>query len=213
MDVHVIILAFTSLFSILNPFGVIPTYLILTSQYSKIEKIKIIRKSMLAAFAILMTFALLGNQILGFFGISIPAIKITGGVLLFLIALDMIQGNTSKVEKTPKLESHLKSHSEELDEMNEIAIVPLTVPLLTGPGSISAVIAMMAQSSDFDGKISVIIAISLCIIVSYFVLKFSKDLEKMLGKIGFKVLTKMMGLVLTAISIQMALDGILMVFG
>jgi multiple antibiotic resistance protein len=72
---------------------------------------------------------------------------------------------------------------------------------------------MMAQTSDFDGKLSVIIAISLCIIISYFVLKFSKDLEKMLGKIGFKVLTKMMGLVLTAISIQMALDGILMVFG
>lgn len=207
MDVQFIILAFTSLFSILNPFGVIPTYLVLTSQYSKVEKIKIIRKSMLAAFA------LLGNQIIGFFGISIPAIKITGGVLLFLIALDMIQGNTSKVEKSPKLESHLKSHSEEIEDMDEIAIVPLTVPLLTGPGSISAVIAMMAQTSDFDGKLSVIIAISLCIIISYFVLKFSKDLEKMLGKIGFKVLTKMMGLVLTAISIQMALDGILMVFG
>jgi len=212
MDIHFIILAFTSLFAILNPFGVIPSYLCLTSHYSRVEKVKVIRKSMIAAFVILMSFALLGNQIIAFFGISIPAIKITGGILLFLIALDMIQGNTSKVEKAPKLESQLKT-CENLDELNEIAIVPLTVPLFTGPGSISTVIAMMAQSSSFDSKISVVIAIALCIIVSYFVLRFSKDLEKTIGKIGFKILTKMMGLVLTAISIQMALDGILMVFG
>ncbi|MCS3900797.1 MarC family protein [Methanococcus voltae] len=202
IDFQMIFILFSSLFAILNPFGVIPPFLSLTSGYSESEKIKVIQKSMISAFLLLIVSGILGKYIIAFFGISIPAIRITGGVLVFIVALEIITGNSTKQRA---LKSNLP---EQCQEVEDISVVPLTIPLYAGPGAISTMIALTAQSGSYIHLAYLTIALIMCITISYIILRFSKDLEKKLGKVGFNVLTKLMGLMLMAIAVQMLLDGI-----
>ncbi|CAB3288264.1 conserved membrane protein of unknown function [Methanocaldococcus lauensis] len=200
MDIQYFILAFTSIFSILNPFGAVPVFIALTESYPKKERNLIAKKTVIYTLIILLIFTLFGNWILKFFGISLDAFKIAGGLLLLLISLDMVRG---------KQEAKLhKKEIEDAYEIDEIALMPLATPLLAGPGSITACMVAMAEAPTFGDKFLVILAIIVSILITYVTLLSSEKILDRIGKLGIKILTRMMGFILTAIAVQMAVNGI-----
>ncbi|AEF96479.1 MarC family protein [Methanotorris igneus] len=205
MDYQFALLALTSLFAIINPVGLVPVFMAITAQYTHEERLRIIKKTTIATLIILISFALLGKYILLFFGISIQAFRIAGGILLFTISMDMLHGKISRVR-------HSKTEQEIASELEDIAIIPLAMPLLAGPGAITSVIVLMTKASSYDDKLAVILAILTCVLSTYAILKSAEKIEDKLSPIGIKIMTRMMGLMLAAISVQMILDGIKDVF-
>ncbi|NPA63319.1 MAG: NAAT family transporter [Methanococci archaeon] len=200
MDIQYFILAFSSIFSILNPFGAVPVFITLTESYPKKERNLVAKKTVIYALAILLSFALFGSLILKFFGISLDAFKIAGGILLLLISLDMVRGH-----------QEAKLHRKEIEaayEIDEIALMPLATPLLAGPGSITACMVAMAEAPDIGDKFLVIVAILISLGITYITLLFAEKLLDKIGKLGIRILTRMMGLILTAIAVQMIVSGI-----
>lgn len=189
-----------TLVSILNPIGVIPIFLGMTEQFSP-EKIKKISTSCSLAVIITINLSLLlGQQILNFFGISIASFTIGGGILLFTMAFSMISAKPSSA----------KLNQEETDNIDpsEIGIVPLAIPLLAGPGTIStAIIHSKSFTSTYDylAAIFVIIIAGLLIKLTF---SYSKKIADKIGRIGLNVMTRIMGLILLSISIEMILGGI-----
>ncbi|WP_456472330.1 MarC family protein [Methanocaldococcus sp.] len=199
MDIQYFVISFTSIFSILNPFGAIPIFISLTENYPEKERLLIAKKTVVYALSILLAFALFGEYILKFFGISIDAFKVGGGILLMLIALDMARGRQeSKIQKKEIKEAY---------EVDEIALMPLATPLLAGPGSITAVMVAMTEAPSFEDKILVIVAILLALLITYISLVFSEKIMERLGKLGARILTRLMGLILMAIAAQMIISG------
>ncbi|ENN95556.1 multiple antibiotic resistance (MarC)-like protein, partial [Methanocaldococcus villosus KIN24-T80] len=140
-----------------------------------------------------------GEYILKFFGITLNAFKIAGGLLLVLIALDMVRGH----QKSKIHEKDIK-HAEDVDE---IALMPLATPLLAGPGSITACMVAMAGAEGFN-KFLVLLAIGLCIIITYITLLFAEKIIEKIGKLGIRIFTRMMGFLLLAIAVQMIISGL-----
>lgn len=194
------ILAFTSIFSILNPFGAVPVFIALTESYPKKEMDLVAKKMVIYALVILLAFALFGEWILKFFGISLDAFKIAGGILLLLISLDMVRGK-----------QEAKIHKKDVEaayEIDEIALMPLATPLLAGPGSITACMVAMAEAPTIDDKFLVILAILVSLGITYLTLLSAESILGKIGKLGIRILTRMMGFILTAIAVQMIVSGI-----
>lgn len=160
---------------------------------------------MITVLLTLLTFALIGEWIFSFFGSSVDAFSIAGGILLFRMALDMLSGQISKV----------KISEEEAEEitLEDIAIIPLAIPLISGPGAITTVMLYMAKSTTVVEKLMVLLAILLVSITTHLILLSADKVEKKLGKVGIKVLTRMMGLILASIAVQMVINGIKGAFG
>ena len=200
MDLQYFILAFTSIFSILNPFGAVPVFITLTESYPKKERDLVAKRTVIYALAILLAFTLFGEWILKFFGISLDAFKIAGGILLLLISLDMVRG-----------QQEAKIHRKEIEaayEIDEIALMPLATPLLAGPGSITACMVAMAEAADIGDRFLVILAILLSLGITYLTLLSAEKVLDKIGRLGIRILTRMMGLILTAIAVQMIVNGI-----
>lgn len=190
-----------TLISILNPIGVIPIFLTLTNRYSD-SKIKLVARSCAITVAITILISLvLGQKILSFFGISIASFTIGGGFLIFTMAFSMIRAQ----------QSHTKMNPDEIDdaeETAEIGIVPLAIPLLSGPGTISTSIIQAKNFNDAGhwlGATIVTIAVGIIVLL---ILRNSRAIGKRLGRIGLNVMTRVMGLILLSISIEMIVAGI-----
>ena len=190
-----------SLISILNPIGVIPIFLSLTSRYSD-HKIKLVAHSCSFTVAITIIISLLlGQKILAFFGISIASFTIGGGILIFSMAFSMISAQ----------HAHSKMNPDEIDdaeETAEIGIVPLAIPLLSGPGTISTSIIQSKDFNHFSQWIGAIFMIIIVAILVNLVLRYSRRIGNKLGKIGLNVMTRIMGLILLSISIEMIISGV-----
>ena len=188
-----ILLAFGSLLPIVNPISTAFVFNKLTSSYAKKERRKIARSASVTAFLVLLVFLFVGPWILSFFGITIYAFRIAGGIYLSLIAFQMLG---RKLRKSPE-------HFE--DDEQDIAIIPVAIPLLSGPGSITAVM-VAAQSISW---LPLVIAIFLVCVLSFLALYYAKFIDKILGRTGTKVFEKLLGLVVLVISVQYVLNGIL----
>lgn len=190
-----------ALVSILNPIGVIPIFLTLTARYSD-HKINLVARSCSLAVAITILISLtLGQRILGFFGISIASFTIGGGFLIFSMAFSMIRAQQAQA----------KMNQDEIDnaeETAEIGIVPLAIPLLSGPGTISTSIIQAKNFSDFSHWAGAIIIVVIVAFIVYLILRNSRAIGKRLGKIGLNVMTRVMGLILLSISIEMIVAGV-----
>jgi len=197
--------AYAALFAITNPIGAVPVFLSVTHGISLWDRVRIAKKVMITVLLTLLTFALIGEWIFSFFGSSVDAFSIAGGILLFRMALDMLSGQISKV----------KISEEEAEEitLEDIAIIPLAIPLISGPGAITTVMLYMAKSTTVVEKLMVLLAILLVSITTHLILLSADKVEKKLGKVGIKVLTRMMGLILASIAVQMVINGIKGAFG
>ena len=149
----------------------------------------------------LVTFSLAGTLIFQMFGITLAAFKIAGGMILGLIGLDMLKAKRSPTKETP-------GETEEGAEKEDVGIIPLGIPMLAGPGSISSVMVLMSQNQDWPHAIVVIVAIAATSALSFVVLAAADWVSSHLHETGIRILTRMMGLLLTAIAVQFVLNGL-----
>jgi len=198
--------AFVSLFALLDPIGVAPIFVFMTPANSAAEKKSMALRACLFVFCVLVFFAATGSVIFRFLGITMGAFRIAGGLILLKISLDMIEARVSPAR-------HTLREDEEGRLKEDVAIVPLGVPLLAGPGSISGVIVLMSRASSLLTQSLVFLAIGLNVLVAYSVLRHASRIGELLGETGQGVFIRIMGLLLAAISVEFILSGIQVYFG
>ena len=196
MEIDFLITSFVALFVIIDPIGLTPLFVALTQGMSAKARRKITIRAIGVAFFVLMLFALFGETVLGFVGISMPAFRVAGGILLFLTALDMLfQRRTKRRE----------DQSEE--EADDPSVFPLAIPLIAGPGSITTIILIAGATPGPIGLASAGL-VALAGLISVFIFFSMADgLEKLLGKTGIDVVTRLLGMLLAALSVQFVLEG------
>ncbi|WP_417261531.1 MarC family protein [Celeribacter sp.] len=205
MEWQVLITAFMTLFVIIDPIGLAPLFVALTQGASAKHRRAIGLRAVLIAFVILTLFGLFGDHVLEFVGISMPAFRIAGGLLLFLTALEML------FEKRSKRRSEHAEHPEH-QPVEDPSVFPLATPLLAGPGAITSMILLIDQADGVSGvllMLGVMVAVlGVCLI--FFAL--SNVMERGLGATGINVVTRLMGMLLAALSVQFVADGIKALF-
>jgi multiple antibiotic resistance protein len=200
-----LVLIFTSILFIVDPFAVIPTFLAMTVRDSPQQRRVLARRGAWTCAITLIAFALGGSMIFKIFGITIGAFKIAGGVLIGLNALDMVQARRSQQRETAVEKA-------EGIEKEDIGILPLGVPMLAGPGAISTVMVLALGAKSPAATAAVYVSILLTALISYLVLAAASLVERRLGQTGMRILTRLMGLVLCAIAVQFIIDGVKLSF-
>jgi len=198
-----VLLIFTSVFFIVDPFAAVPAFLAMTHRDSPDHRRAMARRGAWTCAVTLMLFALGGRLIFTLFGITLGAFKIAGGVLIGLNALEMVQARRSQQQETPveRAEGTLKE---------DVGIIPLGLPMLAGPGAISTAMVLAGGSKTLLTTVAVYGAIALTAYISYLTLAGAVLVERRLGQTGMRILTRLMGLVLCAIAVQFIVDGIKM---
>jgi MarC family membrane protein len=192
---------FTTLLAIVNPLGVIPIFVSLTGGMAEEERKRIARTTGIAVAVILIVAALLGKPLLNFFGVSIASFKVGGGILLLLMSISMMQARHTQSKQTPE-------EAAEAEEKESIAVVPIAMPLLAGPGAISTVI-IYADASPNPLHIGLIVAICLLTaLLTWLALIAAGPARKMLSKTGINIATRLMGLLLAAIAVEFIAGGL-----
>jgi multiple antibiotic resistance protein len=191
--------AFITIFFIIDPFAVIPTYLSLTERYSDHERRSVRMRAVFIAFGLLVMFAVSGTTFFEFFGITLPAFQIAGGILLFALGFNQVNAQQEKVSRIENQEGM---------EKPDISVFPLAMPMLAGPGAISTVILLSTKAGSILRLSELIVAITICMIFTFFILKSSPYLLKLLGRTGLNLLSRIMGIILTAVGIQFVINGI-----
>lgn len=199
---------FASLFAIINPIANVPIFMGLTANAPEKSKAKIAKNSTVTAFVIVVAFVVLGKYIFDFFGITVPAFKITGGLLLFYVGFELLQSKKSTIQSTTSSVGGAAKQEVEFDE--SVAISPLAIPMLAGPGTIVAAMNYAAGHSYWH--ILVIILILLFVLsITYIAFRFSGYIFKALGNNIILVLSKLMGLIVAILGTNMVIDGAKMV--
>lgn len=195
------LLAFTSIFFIVDPIAILPVFLALTANQTRDERRRTALRASVVAGGVLIVFSLLGMLIFKLFGITIGAFRIAGGILLLRVALDMLHGQTSRTKSTAEDRA-------EASERDDVAITPLAVPQLAGPGSI-ATVTLMANPGDFSWKvIPVLVSVVLTCAASWLLMVGAERFQRWLGDTGTRILMKLMGLLLAAVAIQFVAQGV-----
>lgn len=193
--------AFSSLFVIVGPIGAIPIFLTIVKNATKEEIQNVARKSTIFAASILIVFAFIGMFILDFFGITINAFKIAGGILIAKISFEMLYLKESK-------DKNQDSKSTKRLNLETLALIPLAIPMLSGPGSMNTTIQLMSDAKNLLEGFYVITAIILVLMLSYYILINAVYIEKFLGEKGKLIFQKIMGLLTFVIGIQFIINGI-----
>lgn len=205
-----LIILYGGLFAITNPIGAVPVFLGITHDLSVRERREIATKTAITVIVTLVVFALIGQWIFRFFGSSVDAFAIAGGILLFRMAMDMLSGKLSSVKISTE---ETEEFDEEVVTLEEVAIIPLAIPLISGPGAITTVMLYMAKAGGVMERAVVLVSIVLIGITVWLVLCSANVIKARLGRVGIKVMTRMMGLILTSMAVQMIINGIKGAFG
>ena len=193
--------AFIALVAIANPVGAIPALLMLTSGQSQKQRAKVVRRCSLAVGAILVGAVWIGDAMLAFFGIGIPAFRAGGGILILLMAVSMLHARMSHARQTP-------SEAISAQEKDDVAVVPLAIPLIAGPGAISLSIVSAHQVPTWTGRLSLSVCVIFFVIVLWVLLHLGDPIARRLGETGLNVVTRIMGLILVAVGVQMITAGL-----
>ena len=192
--------ALVGVFVIVNPFGNVPLFISLTQKFTSQERKAAIVKSMVIATAILLVFALIGQALFNLLNVTLDSLRIAGGLLLLAIAFDMLMGKSPASKIDPD------------EERESVAVTPMATPLLAGPGAMTTVMILMNDAGTPILKGSVMIAILLAMAATFIILINCEWVYGIIRKDGARVLTKIMGIILATIAIEMAVSGILHVF-
>jgi multiple antibiotic resistance protein len=201
VDATTFLAVVVSIFAIVNPVGVIPTFLALTGSYSPAERRHVIIRATLVGLGVLVLFGLAGERIFAVFDITIPAFRIAGGILIFKVAFDMLQG------ERPKSDSNDQEITDAFEREN-IGITPLGVPLLTGPGAITTVMILIASAESTPDRLLIYGACVLVFAASFALLFVGARLFSFMGRSGLMVFTRIMGLILAALAVQFVVNGL-----
>lgn len=195
VDITVLLTTFATLIVILDPMGLMPVFLGLTSKLSRTAQRKAAFQASLVSFGVILTFAFLGQQILRALHISMESLKLSGGVLLFLVAMELLTSSDMEQPDTG-------------DDAVNVALVPLGIPLLAGPGAIVAVMVSMAQARTVGSIVGVVGAVVATHVVIWLSMRFALELSRFLGTGGIMLLTKISGVLLAAIATELVMGGV-----
>lgn len=192
-----VITAFVTMFVVIDPMGLAPLFVALTQGMDRATRRSVAVRASVTAAVILAVFAAFGESVLGFVGISMAAFQVAGGVLLFLTALDMLFERRSK-----------RREDQTSDEPEDPSVFPLAIPLIAGPGAIASVILLTGQQPGWQG-LGLVIAVTVAVIATALALFLASGvLERALGRTGINVITRILGMLLAALSVQFVLDGL-----
>lgn len=195
------LLALSSLFVIVDPIAVVPTFLAITQNDTPQQRIRMARLACGIMVLVLLAFAILGERILTFLGIQLPAFQIAGGLVLLLIALDMLRAQRSRVQET-------KEETAAAAAKDDIAVTPLAIPMLSGPGAISTAILLNNRAESFMQEVLLCVAILIVGVVTYVVLHLSSHGARWLNPIVMRITTRIMGLLLAAVAFQFIVNAL-----
>ncbi|WP_397541416.1 MarC family protein [Roseovarius salis] len=202
MDTGFLVTAFVTMVVIIDPLGMTPLFVALTQGMTTARRRAIAIRACVASAVILALFAAFGEAVLGFIGISMPAFRIAGGLLLFLTALDML------FERRTKRREGTAGQAEAEDDDDDPSIFPLAIPLIAGPGAIASVILLSGQRPGLEG-LAWVVGVTLAVLLMVFVLFLTAGLlERAVGRTGINVVTRLLGMLLAALAVQFVLDGL-----
>ncbi|OFX28029.1 MAG: antibiotic resistance protein MarC [Bacteroidetes bacterium GWA2_31_9] len=194
------LLAFTSFFTLINPLGVMPIFLSMTSQMNTVSRNKVAIKAIVTSFLILLVFAFSGQILFKFFSITVDSFRIVGGIIFFKMGYDMLQA---------KIVHQQYSKEQEAEVVNDIAITPLAIPMICGPGAITNSIVLMEDAENLISKSILIGIILLVCLITLGLLLGAGRFVKLLGDTGNKVMMKLMGLIVMVIAVEFFLSGLI----
>jgi len=196
MDSAFLITAFVTLFVIIDPIGLAPLFVALTHGMDARTRRGIAIRACVIAAMLLVLFAALGEAVLGFVGISMPAFRVAGGILLFLTALDML------------FERRSKRREDQADERPDPSVFPLAIPLIAGPGAIASVILLTGEMGGLQGFATTVLVMAAVLGIVFALFMVAGLLERALGRTGINVVTRLLGMLLAALAVQFVLDGL-----
>jgi len=207
-ELLVYVAVFVTVFALVDPLGALPFFVALTDGFSPADRAIVIRRAVLVLGSILGVFAVVGTFLFAAFGLTLAAFEIAGGVLLFIVAYDMLHGEVTRTKLSTE------DRAEAIERRDEIAVVPLGIPLLAGPGAISTVMIYEGSAgSDPWMVISVFFAIIVTTVLTYFILRYGQRIIQRLARTGIMAMTRVLGLLLAAVGVQFVLNGVFGAFG
>ncbi len=198
--VSLFLMSLSAVFFVVDPIGVVPLFLAMTAGDSQEKMRRTAMRACLVACGMMLFFALFGGVIFKVFGVSLGAFRVAGGILLLITSLDMLRARPSETRTTP-------TEEQEGVVKEDVAIVPLAIPLLSGPGAIATAMVLMARGDTLTSAIPVLAAIVLTFVASYFILRASGMIQRVLRQSGVAIVERVMGLILAAIAVQFIADG------
>lgn len=197
--------SFATLLVIIDPFAVVPIYISLTQFENSSTRRAIARKACFIGLILLLSFALLGEHLLNLLNISQDAFRIAGGFLLLLAAMEMVLAKTIGFRAPSEKENEITAHGQ------DIAVYPLAIPFLAGPGAFTSIVILMgqAQKISYQAEIGVVILTIIVLIITYICLHLSNSIMKILGDTGTNVLTRVFGIILSGIAFQNIITGVI----
>jgi len=192
---------FIGMMALVNPFGLLPLFIGLTGHQQPIQRRRTLNVAMVAVLVALVVLMFSGQALLSVFGISMASFRIAGGVMLLMIALSMLKGEVGEVRQN-------KEENQQMSEQESVAVVPLAIPVIAGPGAMSTVVLYGAEHSALQhlAVFSIIIAVVCSICWATF--RCAPILERMMGKAGINVVTRLMGLIIVALSVEFMATGL-----
>lgn len=202
MLIEFLVNAFAVLFVTIDPIGLAPVFLAVTAGASSVERRQIAIKAVLISGITLLAFFFAGRQLLNVLGISQAAFQVAGGLLLFIIAVEMV------FEHRQKRKAESAEKVVEQEDLSQTAVFPLAIPLIAGPATISAIILLAGDAPGFAGQIGVIGVLFSVLLISFFVFLLAVKIDKLLGSTAQLIVTRLFGVILAALSVQFVADGI-----
>lgn len=193
------LLALTSFFTLINPLGSMPIFMSMTSQLTDEERNKTAKKASIVALFTIIAFAFTGQFLFKFFGISVDSLRVVGGVIFFIMGMDMLQ---ARIGRDKIKETEVKSY------ITDISITPLAIPMICGPGAITNAIVLMEDANTVAKTIILVVSILVIMLVTYLILYSSSKLIKMLGETGINVMMRIMGLIVMVIAVEFFFSGL-----
>ena len=195
------VMAVPALVVITNPLLATSAFLTLTTHYPSSAKKSVIRKAVSVAFAVLFIFAISGTFIFRMFSITIGSFQIAGGVILFTVALGMLHAKAQRMKQTPQ-------EMKEAMTRDDIAVVPLAIPMISGPGAITTVLVLAGDATDVSKMIVLFVSLIIAMMVVFLVLRRASRLQRFVGASGMNIMNRLMGLILAAVAVQFIINGI-----
>lgn len=194
--------AFVTILVTIDPPGLAPLFLAVTRGMNREQRLQVSVRASVIAFVVLAVFAVAGAAILTVFGITLPAFRVAGGFLLFFIAFEMV------FEKRQDRKEKISDVAITRDHIHNIAAFPLAIPLIAGPGAISATVLLSGSFQGWAGQLSLVLIILACLAATYLVFVLAERIDQFLGQTGRSILTRLLGVILAALAVQFVADGI-----
>ena len=201
IELQYLLFCLSTLFTVVNPLGITPIFAAMTEKFSNDDQKRIAQKGILTGSIVLIVFTLLGSFIFRFYGLTVEAVQIMGGVIYFRSGLRMLDAQVGRSRTT-------QSERDEFKDSDELAISPIGVPLITGPGAITGVVILSGKGTSEYSILVLLLSVIITMSLFYLILRAGNYLAKRIGIAGMRVIERMMGLILMVIAVQFIINGV-----